>query len=262
MPRQEVAGFRTAFYKDLGNAVATMNLSFIALPGWIYINSAADARLYVELLNEIELVTRQFDENNSDAFRLLQHLRDFVSGDDLQAFFRFTSLFPSYYMGMKERNKYVRPFSTLFVERLMMSTDINLYEILMAEGFQNVAYAIRQSTITAQYRKKQGDRKYDVRYGLGQELVRKSRYPADFMVALSNFMHKFNAENAQIMETRGGPYRRSLKTSDIEEIAQLIDKYGSEVVGNMLVAYGYARLPREDDETAIAELEQEIEDNG
>lgn len=257
--RKLVAGFDTAFYKDLGNAVATMNVSFIRLPGWVIVNSRDDIALYNDpnsgLLEQLERVARQFDESHSDAFTLLRHLRDFISGDDLAAFFRFTNAFPSYYMGRREQSQYAYSFSTLFVERLIMSTEKRLTPILESEGFQNVAYAIRQSTVTAQYRKKQGDRRYDVRYGLGQELARKALYPDAFIAALSDFLHKYNAENAQVMETRPGPYRRSVKTSDIDEVVRLVDNYGSETVAKLLVAYGYARVPRED-ESDVPEVAQ------
>jgi hypothetical protein len=250
-----VAGFQTAFYKDLGNATATMNVSFMALPGWVDVSSDEEARIYGELLEELEQLTRQFDESHSHAFDLLQHLRDFVSGDDLSAFFRFTNAFPAYLMSKREQNKYAYQLSTLFIERLIMSIEKNLSRILENEGFQNIAYAIRQSTVTAQYRKKQGDRKYDVRYGLGQELARKSRYPHTFITLLADFLHKYNAENAQIMETRNGPYRRSIKTTDIDEIVRLIDEFGSETVANLLIAYGYARTAREDNTEDESEQE-------
>ncbi|RMI05154.1 MAG: hypothetical protein D6681_08585 [Calditrichaeota bacterium] len=125
-----------------------------------------------------------------------------------------------------------------------MNAEPKLSEILDKEkhpGFHNIAYAIRQSTVVAQYRKQQGDRRYDVRYGLGQELARKARYPDQFITALSDFLHKYNAENAQVMETRSGPYRRSIQVTDIEDIVALVDQYGSELICNLLVAYGYAR---------------------
>ncbi len=246
-----VAGFHTAFYKDLGNAVATMNLSFLGLPGWVVIESHEDVARFTNtetgLLPEFEKFVRQFDEHESDVPELLRPLRDFVSGDDLSAFFRFTSAFPVYLIGRTERNKYARPLTTSFIERIIMSqTDRRYSEILASPGFRNIAYAIRQSTVTAQYRKKQGDRKYDVRYGLGQELARKARYAGEFVTALSDFLHKYNAENAQVMELRPAPYRKSIHTSDIEQIVALIDEYGSETVANLLIAYGYARMPRED----------------
>ncbi len=129
-----------------------------------------------------------------------------------------------------------------------MSNDPQLSPILESEGFRNIAYAIRQSTVTAQYRKAQGDRRYDVRYGLGRDLVRQSQYPTEFITALSDFLHKYNAENAQVMENRPGPYRRSVKTNDIEEITRLIDQHGSDLIAKLLVAFGYARIPRQTNE--------------
>ena len=256
-----VGGFYTAFYKDLGNAVATMNVAFIALPGWVDVHSPQDVQMYIELLDELDAVARQFDESHSNAFTLLQHLRDFVSGDDLTAFFRFTNAFPAYLIGRREQGKYAHPFTTTFIERLIMSTERRFSDILANPGFQNIAYAIRQSTVTAQYRKKQGDRKYDVRYGLGQELARKARYEADFIATLGDFLFKYNAENAQVLETRNGPYRRSIQTSDITEVVRLIDEYGSETIANLLIAYGYARVPREGepDETEAEYTTQENE---
>jgi hypothetical protein len=238
-----VKGFYSAFYKDMGNAVATMNMAFIALPGWVIVENQDDVRLYTSLLKEFDAFVRQFDETHSDAFTLLQHLRDFISGDDLRAFFRFTNAFPAYLMGMRERNKPAKQLTTEFIERLMMSSEKPLYPILTTPGFQNIAYAIRQSTVMAQSRKKVGDRKYDVRYGLGQELARKARYPHEFIIALSDFLHKYNAENAQVMETKPRPWRKSVNMSDIEDIVRLIDEYGSETVATMLIAYGYARTP-------------------
>lgn len=123
-----------------------------------------------------------------------------------------------------------------------------LSKILETPGFQNIAYAIRQATVTAQHRKKQGDRKYDVRYGLGQQLARKAAYPQDFIAELADFLARYNAESAQVMEKRAGPYRRSIRTSDIDDIVALIDEFDdSRLICNLLVAYGYARVPRKDD---------------
>ena len=132
-----------------------------------------------------------------------------------------------------------------------MSSEPKRYApILESTGFQNIAYAIRQSTVTAQYRKQEGDRRYDVRYGLGQDLVRKSQYPDEFIATLTEFLIKYNAENAQVMENRPGPYRRSVKTTDIADIVRLIDEYNnSDLICKLLVAFGYAREPYEKTET-------------
>jgi len=245
-PRDIVGGFHAAFYKNLGRSSATMNLSFIALPGWVWVRDADDVRSVIELLDEHEQIVRQFDESHSNEVSLLQTYRDFLSGDDLDAFFAFTTQYAGFVMGRRESGLPARQLTTEGMERLLMNMQTNFYEIVKNEGFQQVAYAIRQSTVTAQYRKQQGDRRYDVRYGLHHELARTAHQPERLVAALGDFMAKYNAENAQVMETRPGPYRTSLTTSDIEQVMWLVDQYASEVVCNLLIAYGYARVPHEE----------------
>lgn len=129
-----------------------------------------------------------------------------------------------------------------------MSQNKQLQVILENEGFQNVANAIRQSTVNAQRAKISGKRVYDIRYGLGNDLKRKANYNDDFVQVLTDFMHSYNQENVQIEESYKGspPYRRKqLTTNDIADIVALIDQYGAKTIGNMLVAFGYARVPRE-----------------
>lgn len=245
-PSRVVSGLYSAFYKDLGNAVATMNLSFIGLPGWIRVGNESDVADALQVLSEHESIVRQFDESHGDAYNLLLSYRDFVSGNDLWPFLEFTTAYSGYLISQRERTGgRARQFSEENLRRLIMNVEPQYSRILESSGFKNIAYAIRQSTVVAQYRKQQGDRRYDVRYGLGQDLARKANYPAEFIAALSEFLHRYNAENAQVMENRAGPYRRSVRTTDIDDIVALVDEYSSPVVCQLLVAYGYARSPRE-----------------
>ncbi|MBM3188953.1 MAG: hypothetical protein FJZ90_09565 [Chloroflexi bacterium] len=244
-PDRIVAGFASAFYKSLGNSAATMNLPFVGLPGWLRVRSADDLVSALAILSEHEAVVQPLDESHSDAYDLLLAYRDFCSGDDLEAFFAFCVGYSSYLIGQRERNRYAFQFTTDNLRRLIMSSEPKLTPIIENDGFQSIAYAIRQSTVVAQYRKQQGDRRYDVRYGLGQQLARKSHYPDAFIAELSDFLHRYNAENAQVMESRPGPYRRSVRTTDLDAIVRLVDEYGSETICNLLIAYGYARTPRE-----------------
>lgn len=250
LKKRLVAGLYAVFYKDLGNAVAAMNLAFIGLPGWIEVRTTDDIPVYQALVGELVKLVQQFDETHSDSVEMLQALRDFISGDALDALFRFTRAFPAYYVRQRERNKYAYPLNEDTLERMITMIEPRFANIVENEGFKNIAYAIRRSTISAQYQKMKGNRRYDVRYGLGQELARKSRYKADFIAALSEFLFKFNAENAQVLEVTKGarpPYRRSVQTTDIESIITLIDTFGAETVANLLIAYGYARETREAD---------------
>ncbi len=256
-PSRLVAGFYSAFYKDLGNAVATMNMAFIGLPGWILVRNEQEASNALEVLGEHETILRQFDESHGTDYELLRLYRDFVSGNDLCAFFEFTTAYSAYLIGQRERTGgRVRQFTTRNIGRLIMNSQEGprLSKILESPGFQNIAYAIRQATVTAQYRKQQGDRRYDVRYGLGQQLARKAAYPQEFIAELADFLAKYNAETAQVMEGRPGPHRRSIRTSDIDEIVALIDEYGdSRLICNLLVAYGYARVPRDGEKVDLNE---------
>lgn len=258
VPRHVVAGFASAFYKSLGNSAATMNLPFIGLPGWLHVSTPEDVAAALAVLEEHERIVQQFDESHSDEYELLLSYRDFCSGDDLEAFFAFTTPYSAFIIGRRERHRYARQFTTENLRRLIMASDEKLAPILENKGFRSVARAIRQSTVTAQYWREQlKDRRYDVRYGLGQELARKAHYRADFVAALSDFLHKYNNENSVIRlrendeEAKKRFHRPDISTSDIEDIVRLIDQYGSTTICNLLVAYGYARTAR----SAVQEAE-------
>jgi hypothetical protein len=154
-----------------------------------------------------------------------------------------------------ERGQWAPRFTTDPLEDLIMTTEEKLTPILESPGFQNVAAAIRRSTVIPQYFKARGDKgPYDVRYGLGSDLLRRAAYPDQLVQALGEFLHDYNRETAQIHERYKGnpPVRRAtVTTEDIQQVVELIDAYGSETVANLLVAFGYAREPRdrEDDET-------------
>ena len=143
-----------------------------------------------------------------------------------------------------------------------MEHERKLKPILESPGFQNVAAAIRRSTVIPQYWKARGDKgPYDVRYGLGADLLRQAAYPDRFIQALSEFLHDYNRETMQIYERYKGnpPVRRpQVTTEDIQQVVELIDEYGSQTVANLLVAFGYAREPREP-ETEVEEMVPEEE---
>lgn len=240
-PSRAVSGFAGALYKSLGNSQATMNVPFLGLAGWVQATSREQMDDMQRALEEHIAIVRQFDETHSDDISLLLTYRDFCSGNSLEAFFEFAVGYAGYIIGHRERNQRAYQFTEENLRRLIMGTDPKLQPILDTPGFQSIAYAIRQSTVVAQFRKKQNDRRYSVRYGLGQQLARKAHYASDFVAELSEFLHQYNAENAQIMETRPGPYRRSVRVEDIDDIVRLIDIYGSRTVAHLLIAYGYAR---------------------
>jgi hypothetical protein len=248
-PEKVVAGFHVAQFKLLSrNAYTMVHMSFLHLPQWTgRPQSRADILNVKGVIDEHLAIIREIDETRSDGHNMLRAYRDFVAGNNWGAFFEFAAGYSHEMMRRyNEGSRRVPAFSPSRLRRLIMAANKPLLPIIQNEGFQNVAYAIRHSTVIPQSRKARGqDALYEVRYGLGAELRRKATVRDEFVVALCGFMQSYNQENAQKLENTGQQMRRDLRTTDIEEVVRLVDEYGPEVVASLLIAYGYAREPRE-----------------
>lgn len=258
-----VRGMYVATYQLLSqNAYTTMNLSFLGLPDWMpTIRTSEDAETYIAILQEHRDRIRAIDEERSEGYALLHLYRDFVSGGYIEAFFEFLAGYSSYLTSALDRSQfYIKPFTETNLRRLLTMTKPQLSEILEDEGFRNVAYAIRMSTVIPLYIGRSQSR-FDIRYGLGQELKRKAQYPEEFAQALADFIHSYNDETLRVQErTKGRARRKLVTTQDIERVMRLVDRFGSKTVGNLLVAFGYARDPkeREEEETALVANGEEL----
>ncbi len=248
-PERVVAGFHVAQFKKLSQQAYTMiNLSFLRTPAWSGdLKTKEDVNALKEVIDEHLDVVRGMDEGRSDGFDLLRRYRDFVAGDRWDAFFDFMFGYGHELMRKLDegQGRWVPMFTTKNLGRLIMASRKELLPVVQSEGFQNIACAIRHSTVIPQGRKGRGQENlYEVRYGLGAELKRKAAVKDEFIAALMDFVHSYSRENSQVLESKGQQMRCSVRTSDIEEIVRLVDQYGSEVVANLLMAYGYAREPR------------------
>ena len=264
-------GFQVTFYKDMGSAYATLNVATINFPQWLRpittFESATDAEaLMEEHLRIIQGIRTSKGEEGSEEYELLRFYRDFLSGRDLKPFWKFTTAYSSYLISRRERDPRspVRQFSVTGLESFLVMHSIRnekkLTDITGNPGFQRVAYAIRQATVKAQYRRSQlRDRTYEVRYGLGQELMREARYKDKFTAALAEFLHQYNAETAREEEKaanqvggaitseirRARKLRGTVSKDDIDAVMQLIEHFGSELIAALLVTYGYASDTRQ-----------------
>lgn len=134
-------------------------------------------------------------------------------------------------------------------------------------GFHHIANAIRHSTTIPQRQSanyKSGLRTekplYTVRYGLGHNLRRKANSAGEFMEALTEFVHDYNAETDQVYENTSEErrqdlhnyarthYRQRVLLSDLDDVLALVKERGPSLVCKMLVAYGYAAVGRKDGE--------------
>lgn len=252
-PGNYVGSLTTAFYKDMGNAKALLNLSEISLPKWMPVENLEQGRHYQDVLKEHQDIVNSLDERYADQYNLLVSYRDFLSGQNLDMFFKFCGAYTTVLMSQQRQR--ALQFSTTNLEVIIVSHDRKLKPILEDEGFHNVAYAIRMSTLVPLY---VGRREsfFDIRYGLGQALIRKAQYEEDFIQTLSEFMQSYNDETMRVHErTKGSARRKLITTQDIESVVKLIDKYGSKTVCNLLVAFGYARDPREKSAEELEETE-------
>jgi len=265
-PGDLVSGMQTAFYKSLGQSPAVMNMAALALPRWVAPRSPQDLERLRGALDEHLIITRNLDETRGDQFNLLAYYRDFLSANDLEPFFTFTTAYSGFVMSQYERRKYVRLFTTTTLEVLFMNSDgakQSFSRVTQNEGFRNIAYAIRHSTVIPQGRKARGEKPVvDVRYGLGQQLARKAAYPAEFLAEVAEFIHLYNAENAQLRESGREPFRKNVTAADIDALTMLVDEFGSKVVCNLLIAYGYAQERRTRDTDEIEPEEEGIGTDG
>jgi len=262
--------FEMTFYKYLGSAHATMNLATIGIPTWLpRLENLEQVLAAADVLDEHVQLVRNIrnskGEEGAEEYELLRLYRDFLSGNTLLPFWKFTTAYSSYLIRTREKNPYIKQLSYKGLEQVIMGTQNNAdaVAILASQGFQHIADAIRRSTVFAQYRRSQfDDRTYEVRYGLGQDLMRKARYGKEFTIALAEFLLEYNAETARedekavrrIMNETNAERPRPLMPQDrishnlrfatsehdFNEVVTLINNYGSELVGSMLIACGYS----------------------
>lgn len=261
-PHHFISGFYTAYFKDLGQNKAVSNLSFLQLPTFIDINSYDDGKEWITILQEHQKIIGILREDaTGSCIQMLQNYRQFLTSSNFEYFFDFLIGYSGFLMHeIAKEHYYVVPFSLKNMEVMFMKNCKEFLPILQSEAFKNVASAIRKSTISLQYTPK-NQRLYEVKYGVAQDLKRKSDHKNELVEYLAEFIAFYNAENARVKERKGDNFipRANVKQQDIEEVIQLIDEYGSNIVGRLLAAYGYAFDRKEKIEESIEEVLTEVE---
>lgn len=263
-PRDYVSGLQTAYFKNLGSAKALANTGFVGLPDWFHITEE-NANEWLEILDEHRKVLRLLDEERNEQAELLFLYRDFLSATNVQTLLEFLAAYASHLMRVGARadspakwRRNIRTFTTKNLRRLLVRSDkdpeeMKLKEIVDDPGFRAVAGAIRRATVTEQYYKSQGKQVFEIEYGLFQDFKRKARFRDQFIAALSEFVNRYHMQDARLYERKKGkPQRRwwPLAAGELDRVMELVDRYGSETVAMLLIAYGSARNPRAPDEVA------------
>ena len=136
----------------------------------------------------------------------------------------------------------------------------NFKQVLENEGFQKIAKAIRMSTVKTS---NTGFKDYPKHYEIIHELKEASEKDDELITFLGDFISTYNNETDRIREknqNKSNPVesykiRAQVTTDSIQDVVELINKYGSDVVGNLLCAFGYSKP--EYKENKIEEKENE-----
>ena len=126
----------------------------------------------------------------------------------------------------------------------MDTKELKLMEIIENKGFQAIAKAIRNSTVSLQYTPKE-NRKFEVRYGVAQSLQIKAKSPEDLAAYIGEFIALYNAETARNFEKGGDGKRITVREDELNDFYSLLDLYPSYLIGALLASYGFA-LPQKD----------------
>lgn len=254
--RNTLNGFYSVNQKDLGQNKAVVNIALIQTPDFIIINED-NANDWVNTLNYLITLISRINEQG-DAIQGLLSFRNFLSSSDLESFFKFCRWYSVYFTHALAQEKYYLPISPNFLNKLfklMETENIKLTEIIENNGFQSIAKAIRKSTVSLQYTPKD-QRKFEIRYGLAQEIQNKSKSKTDLATFIGEFTGAYNAETARVKEKTGESFRANVKDEEILKCIQLLDKYPSRLVGSLLSAYGFALEKKDAPKDEVKETEE------
>ena len=267
-PAQVVSGVTVTHYQSMGSAKAVSAMATLALPDWFLIQSNDDARAWLAILDEHQRVIRALDDNHSDEIGLLIAYRRFLEKRGKTAIWalaEFMEHYGAFVMGAngerKEgRTRWTPRFTDQYFRRILMGTDQRLAGIIDDPGFQAVARAVRQATVTAQNKRARNDPNAwrEVRYDLLHDLHRTRKVPGGaFIETVAEFVSRYNYENARRREITKDLKAAPANVSDeeLKAFVALVDERGASLVGALLAAYGTCKEQWEPEEEASSASE-------
>ena len=253
-----IKGLHSVYQKDLGQNKAVLNIAFIQTPDFIEINNQDDIIEWLEILEEQISIIGNIEELGSSVQALMAY-RNFINSSNLESFFKFSSWYSAYLMQSLTNDKYyIKPFTYETLTKFYNNMDTELSKIIENNGFQAIAKAIRNSTVSLQYAPKT-QRNFEIRYGIAQTLQNKSKTATDLATYIGEFIAIYNAETARKAELKKG-FRKPVKQEELTDFYLLLDNYPAKTVGALLASYGFA-LSKKDEtelENSISDYNEEI----
>lgn len=252
--KEMVSGFSGTHFGSKGQVYGVKEVFSLGLSNWIRPESSEDIKHYQALLDEHLAVVRSLslDDGNGE---LLNAYRDFITGNELNQFFRFNISYADYVVRQLADLKYAPRFSQEGLDTMTRSFDKvdqkwSIKDITQNKGFLRIARAINSATVYAgKIKTKEGAVELDWQrtYGLAQRLSNQLGSKQDFIAELSAFLTSYDNENVRISEQllkENKTLRRVWVTNeDLEQFLVLLDDqpFKWSLVANLLLAYGYAK---------------------
>ncbi|HBN05217.1 MAG TPA: hypothetical protein DD434_05440 [Bacteroidales bacterium] len=259
--KNTIKGFHVVYQKNLGQNKAIANIAYNNIPDFVAYENQIQGKEWISILQNQRSIINGIEEMGN-SIQGLQNYRNFLNSNGeraLKYFHSFISWYAVYLMQSIIDEKYfVKPFEIEILNKFynnMDTQELNLKEIIENEGFQAVAKAIRKSTVILQYTPKES-RKFEIRYGLAQQLQNKSKSKEDLATFIGEFIGIYNSETARNAEKNNGKtIRANVKDEEIVQFYTLLDKKPSRLIGALLASYGFALNKKE------APKDEELEDN-
>lgn len=251
-----ISGLKNVYLVDMGQNHVIKNIYNLNIPNWLILDHEKDKDEFKILFQEFIDLIQPINDKNED-IKIFQELYSFLTTeriDYLLNYYYYHSIMTMQRLGNNENSRIFTKRSVEFImSKLENNSDIKYSNIIAGQGFKNFAKAIRNSTLVPIYL----NEKKRVKFGLLQEIRRAALNKNTLLTMLSQFMSDYNNENGlDAFRSRDGKQKRAnLTTSDYEEMVNIIDDYDSKIIGNMLLAYGFAK----DDKVDEIQKEEEIE---
>lgn len=259
--KNTIKGFHSVYQKDLGQNKAVANIAFIQTPDFVEYKSKEQGIEWIEILNQQKAIISNIVELG-DSLQGLQSYRNFlgsIGNTALVHFSKFNYWYAGYLMQqLAKKNRFIRTFKIEHLNKFYKNMEPTLIEIIQNDGFKAVAAAIRKSTVSLQYTPKD-QRKFEIRYGLAQQLQNKSKSKIDLATFIGEFIGTYNSETGRNAEKNAGKaFRVNVKDGDLIKFYEILDITSPRLVGALLASYGFALSSKEKvEEPAANETSEE-----
>ncbi|MCW5891117.1 MAG: hypothetical protein KIT14_11280 [bacterium] len=251
-PSDVISGLHVTTYKKMGTASAVMNVAFLGLPGWMAIETRADAVACDDVIEDIDIFQRQLvnDKGKVIDADTLRALREMLATGTLEATLTFLARMAVAVTARLTAGAYAQFLSTATVRRILMAQDELVKRIIDDAGFQAVATAMRRATIHAMLDE---DSALEPFYGLAQTWKQHASDKPVLASLLGEFVQRFNTAVARKVEDsrkKGGerPRIKLVTEDELASVLQLMEEPGSSssLVAHLLLGFGYAQTKRDD----------------